>query len=149
MNIEVEFKSLIAILEAEKIDYAVVGGFAVAIWGAPRATTDIDLLVRPSDVDQVLGLVRALGYDLEAAPMTFQDGMQIRRVTRIDDAEVLTLDLLLVNANLEDVWKTRSTVLTEAGPVCVVSREGLIRMKIAANRPQDISDVARLREQDR
>ncbi len=42
LDLEVEFRELIRALEAATIDYAVVGGFAVAIWGAPRATTEID-----------------------------------------------------------------------------------------------------------
>ena len=42
-----EFAALIRALEAGRVDYAVAGGLAVAIWGVPRATQDIDLLVPP------------------------------------------------------------------------------------------------------
>jgi len=37
----------------------------------------------------------------------------------------------------------------ESLAVSVVSREGLIRMKAWAGRPQDIADIARLRDLDR
>lgn len=140
---------MIGALEAAGLDYAVVGGFAVAIWGAPRATVDIDLLVRPGDVDAILAAVRPLGYTIDALPMRFQDGVELRRVTRIDGEDLVTLDLLLLNANLETVWQSRRQVVTEAGPVTVVSREALIQMKASAGRPQDVSDIQRLQDLDR
>jgi hypothetical protein len=40
-----EFKSIVSALERANIDYAVCGGLAIAVWGAPRATVDIDLLI--------------------------------------------------------------------------------------------------------
>lgn len=149
MDIEIEFQRLINAFEVAGIDYAVVGGFAVAIWGAPRATMDIDFLVLPTDVSIILSTVRPLGFTFEALPITFQDGMKLRRVTKIAGNEALTLDLILVDAHLEPVWRTRSPVATEVGVVKVISREGLIQMKTEANRPQDIGDIIRLIEQDR
>ena len=62
---------------------------------------------------------------------------------------MLTLDLLLVNENLEPVWASRERVATERGDVWVVSRHGLIEMKAWAGREQDLADIRRLRELDR
>jgi hypothetical protein len=149
LDIGVEFVRLIQALDAAGLDYAVVGGFAVAIWGAPRATTDIDLLVRPADVDEVLAVAKGLGFAFAALPITFQDGMELRRVVRIEGSELLTLDLLLVNPSLLPVWDSRVSVATEAGPVRVVSRDALIQMKAAAARPQDLGDIQRLVGLDR
>ena len=131
------------------LPYAVGGGFAVAIWGAPRATTDIDILVRAEDVDAILALASGLGFTFIALPMRFDDGMELRRATRLEGGQALTLDLLLVNANLLPVWTSRAEVLTGEGPVSVISRAALIQMKLLAGRPQDLGDVARLTEMDR
>ncbi len=149
MDIEVEFRGIIQALEDASLDYAVVGGFAVAIWGAPRATTDIDLLIKSDDLDKVIDLAKSLGFIYDAIPMKFADGMELWRVTRLEEEQMLTLDLLLVNANLLSVWESRLTILTEAGPVKVVSRDALLRMKAASGRPQDLADIARLTEIDR
>jgi len=149
VDLESEFQGIVGGLEEAGIDYAVVGALAVAIWGAPRATTDIDLLVRPEDVAAVLGVARARGFDLEALPMTFRDGLEVRRISRIEGEDLLTLDLLLLNADLEPAWKSRRVVATLAGPVRVVSREALLQMKVAAGRPQDVGDVQRLMDLDR
>jgi hypothetical protein len=144
-----EGAGLLGDLERQGIPYAVAGAVALAIHGVPRATTDIDLLVQPHDLDAVLAVARARRFGIEALLMKFSDGMEVRRVTKTEGAEMLTLDLLLVNQNLEPVWSSRERVLTERGEVWVVSRDGLIQMKAWAGREQDLADIRRLRELDR
>ncbi len=144
-----ETVGLLSDLERQGVPYAVAGAVALAIHGIPRATTDIDLLVRPLDLDAVLGVARARRFGIEALPMKFSDGMEVRRVTKTEGADMLTLDLLLVNQNLESVWRSRERVFTERGEIWVVSREGLIQMKAWAGREQDLADIRRLRELDR
>ena len=144
-----EFDALVTSLRTEGVEYAVVGALAVAVHGAPRATTDIDLLVRPEGLAAAGAVAHARGFTPEALPLRFRDGMELRRRTKIRDDDHLTLDLLLVNATLEPVWESRERVETRAGPVTVVGREALIAMKLAAGRAQGIADVERLRELDR
>jgi len=144
-----ETAGLLSELERREIPYAVAGAIALAIHGVARATTDIDLLVRRADLDAVLGVARARRFGVEALPMTFSDGLEIRRVVKTDGADMVTLDLLLVNPNLEPVWDSRQRVRTERGEISVVSREGLIQMKAWAGREQDLADIRRLRELDR
>jgi len=55
-------------------------------------------------------------------------------------------DVLLVSGALETVWASRQHAKYEGGIVRVVSREGLITLKLAAARPQDLADVQRLQE---
>ncbi|MEW6367154.1 MAG: hypothetical protein AB1714_21195 [Acidobacteriota bacterium] len=140
---------MVQALDNARLEYAVVGGLAVAIWGAPRATTHIDLLVSPADIDAISGIARSLGFLVEALPMRFADGVELRRFSRIESEYLLTLDLLLLSPNLQEAWESRQRILTEAGPVTVVSRDALIRMKALAGRPQDLADIARLTELDR
>lgn len=149
MNLAEEFDKLVGALEAGEARYAIAGGLAVAVWGAPRATADIDLLVLGEDVPALLELVRPLGFIHEALPMKFSDGVEVRRVTKLEAGDALTLDLLVGGESLAEVWQGRVRLPTEHGHMSVVSREGLIRMKLAANRPQDLVDVERLREMDR
>jgi hypothetical protein len=81
--------------------------------------------------------------------MRFDDGMEVQRVSKADGQDLLVLDLILVNANFESVWRARQRLAIEGGGIWVVSRDGLIQMKVAAGRPQDLADVQRLRELDR
>lgn len=144
-----ELATITATLDASGIEYALVGGLAVAVWGAPRATADIDLLIRPESVEAALAAVAPIDFRFPALPMTFKDGMSLQRVSKITEGNLLTLDLLLVNANLEPVWASRQRFDVRGQTVWIISREALIQMKAAAGRPQDALDIQNLQEVDR
>jgi hypothetical protein len=144
-----ESRRLLQALEGRGIEYAVVGAVALAVHGVPRATTDIDLLIRPESLEAVEEEAHELGYILKAQPMQFPDGMEIRRLSKIVDEETLTLDLLLVDANLEEIWESRRRIEASFAGAWVISRDALIRMKTSAGREQDMADVRRLTELDR
>jgi hypothetical protein len=144
-----ELKNLTDSLAAGQVDYALCGGVALAIHGVPRATQDIDLLVRPEDLERLRQVVRGCGFTLESLPMDFASGITIQRFTKLVDGQPLMLDALLVGAPLARAWADRQTAEMEGGPVRVVSREGLIALKLAAGRPQDLVDVQRLQEVNR
>src|SRR5437588_765570 len=59
MVFEKDFREFCSLLNEEKIDYLIVGGYAVAFHGAPRATGDIDILIRPEH-EQVVRLLTAI-----------------------------------------------------------------------------------------
>lgn len=134
-------------LDDSMIEYAVCGGLAMAVHGAPRATIDIDLLVRAQDADRIEELAATFGSTFRAHPMTFADGaVRIRGVTKIDphDGETLMLDLLLVTAPTQHVWDSRERLPWSGRMISVVSREGLIALKRFRNSYQDLADIERL-----
>lgn len=144
-----ELMALAAELDRSEVAYALVGGLAVAVWGAPRATKDIDLLVRVEALPSALAAAERCGFDLRALPMRFRDGMQLQRVSRVAAGQLLTVDFILATEDLEPVWRSRQKLATGTSALWVVSREALIQMKVAAGRPQDVADVEKLRELDR
>ena len=153
MDLFGEVIALTAALDAAKIDYAICGAVALAVHGAPRATKDIDLLARETDLPQIREVAKTCGFTIEALPMTFSaTGISIRRFTKIErDGRTLMLDVLIAEGPLEAVWQTRMRVGFSAEgdtprALWVVSREGLISLKLAAARPQDIVDVQKLQE---
>ena len=149
MNLYDELLLVVRALDEDGVDYALVGGLAVGVWGAPRATKDIDLLVRAADVARAKAALRSRGYTLEALPMQFTDGMQMQRVSKLVEGQLVTVDLILVDHNLEAIWQSRERRAIESAQLSVVSREALIAMKVAAGRPQDQADVVKLTELDR
>jgi len=44
------------------VQYALIGGYAVSLWGVPRATVDLDFLVRRDDMEKVRSIAESLGY---------------------------------------------------------------------------------------
>lgn len=150
MTIYEELLRVVGSFDSANVDYALVGGLAVGVWGAPRATKDIDLLVRGEDLAAAKAALQSCGYKLAALPMHFSDGMEIQRVSKVEaGGRLMMVDLILVNAQLEPIWQSRERRAVESGPLWVISRDALIAMKVAAGRPQDQADVVKLTEQDR
>ena len=144
-----ELRSLLSALDRDKIEYALCGGIAMAIHGRPRATVDIDILISPESLSQVLAIAEQLGYTIRGLDMSFgKDVIEIKRVSKIDHATrfVLTLDMILVTDAIQDVWETRVNANLEGGKLSVVSKEGLIALKKISGRPQGIADISALRE---
>jgi len=148
MDLRTELERLVDTLSREGIEYALCGGLAVAVHGFPRATKDIDLLVRTEDVEELVHAIRPLGYVLDAGELPFDTGKpharRVRRISKTEGPEVLTLDLVLVTPWLIGVWESREALEWEERRIAVVSREGLLAMKRVAGRPQDLADIARL-----
>ena len=143
-----EFAQVTHALGESGIEYAVCGGWAMAIHGFPRATIDIDLLIFSSDLEEAWLLARSLGYDVEGLPLQFGEGkIEIRRISKItDDTKALiTIDFLLVTDALRQVWDDRRAFNWEYGDVSSVSKEGLIFMKSISGRLQDLADIERLK----
>lgn len=136
-------------LQHAGVEFAVCGGMAMAIHGFPRATVDLDILIRPESVDATFDAVRPLGYLMKAFPMQFAKGsVEIRRVSKIDqrDGDTLMLDLLLVTPASQVVWETRLiAALPDGTKIPVVSREGLIALKKMRSSGTDLDDIAKLR----
>jgi hypothetical protein len=147
-DIDAELEAIVRALTARRLPYAVCGGIAVAVHGHPRATTDIDIIVAAETVDAVVETVRGLGYTLEAAPMRFSSGIEVRRISRVESGELFTLDLMPVTDVLREVWDGRAQVTWRGQPLHIVSREGLIRMKRLASRAQDLADLEALGADD-
>lgn len=145
-----ELSQIISALDDGGIEYAVCGGLSMAIHGFARATLDIDVLIRPESLEMAYKIGAEQGFDIRGLDMSFKErAVEIRRVSKIDDGgEVLSLDFLLTTAQVEDVWETREKIDFLGRQLSVVSREGLIKMKKLAGRPQDLADIARLEDEE-
>ncbi len=148
MDLRSELLLVLDALRIANIDYALRGGLAVVIHGHPRLTRDIDLLLREADVDAARTALGTVGFTLDSGLLHFDAGKpterRLWRLTKASGQDYLTLDLLLVNAFLQDVWDTREQHALEGSVVQVVSRSGLAKMKRAAGRPQDLADLCAL-----
>ncbi len=143
MDLYDELRGLVAVLEQQHIEYAICGGVALALHGYPRFTKDIDLLILAADCDRVLEIAERRGFLDPAGRIPFENG-DVYRTSKIVGTDILTLDILLVNAALEDVWNGREVYCWRELDVQVVSSQGLIKMKRMAGRGQDLLDVEKL-----
>lgn len=132
-------------LNANGVEYLIVGGVALARHGHPRYTGDLDCFVRPSpdNARRVLAALRDFGFgslaiderDLSVPDRVVQLGFPPGRIDIITEIEGVTWD-----------EASRSAVEGRYGevPTRFISRELLIRNKRACGRPQDLADAARL-----
>jgi hypothetical protein len=145
-----ELSQLISALNENEIEYAICGGLALAIHGFARATLDIDILIEAESLEKTYQVGAENGFDIRGLDISFKErAVKIRRVSKIDDnGEVLPLDLLIVMPQIQDVWETKEKVDFFGNQLSVVSREGLIKMKRLAGRPQDLADILRLENEE-
>jgi len=146
-----ELRSLIIHLNRREIPYALCGGLSLAVYGIPRATLDIDLLIPEESLASIRPLVSELGYQIEAGWMNLAGGdIKMFRVTKIDseDDDRLPLDLILFTPPVETAWATREKTNWAGEDLWVVYREGLMAMKSLRGSGQDQSDLKKLKDLD-
>lgn len=145
-----EFKELLSIFNAKGVRYLVVGGYAVSLHAQPRTTQDIDFFIAadPQNAAHVYAALQEFGAPLEGlSPEDFAVAGKFFRMGR----SPLAVDILpeIDGVNFETAWKNRTAVLVDEPSglkALFISSEDLIANKLAAGRPQDLADVAALRD---
>ncbi len=69
----IELAQLTDALEADGTEYAVCGGLALTILGFPRATFDIDILIREESLETSFDIAKSFGYDIHGLDMSFKE----------------------------------------------------------------------------
>jgi hypothetical protein len=144
-----DFKELLSVLNAHRVKYLVVGAYAVSIHAQPRATKDIDILVK-ADAQNAKALFAALA----------QFGAALKGLTPADFAEPgpffrmgrapVGVDILTAIPGIEfnAAWRHRVEDVVDAATglkASFISRDDLIASKLASGRPQDLADVDAVR----
>ncbi len=146
-----DFVDLFRALSEARVEFLVVGAYAVGIHGHPRATKDLDVWVRatPENAEKVIAALRAFGAPLGdltgadlATPGTgFKMGVAPRRI------DILTK---ISGIDFDAAWPGREQAEFGDGVRAnVIGRDDLIANKRAAGRPQDLADVAFLERLER
>jgi hypothetical protein len=140
-----DYKEMLLCLAAEGARYLLVGAYALAAHGYPRATMDIDLWVSPSpeNAEAVIKALRCFGAplrDLTAADLQhddtiFQIGVAPRRIDVLTGVSGLSFDEAFENA---------IDVEVEGIVLRIPSIPDLIRNKRASGRTRDLADVEAL-----
>jgi predicted nucleotidyltransferase len=141
-----DLKELLRAFNDHGVEYLIVGGYAFGVHAEPRATKDLDIFIR-SDEKNSKAVFRALaqyGAPLQdLTPSDFMDGttFQIGQPpARIDILQHID------GVTFAEVWKNRvEGVIDGQIRAAVISRDDLIRNKLASGREQDILDIKVLR----
>ncbi len=145
MEIYPDFKELLELFNAQKVEYVIVGGHALAFHGAIRATKDIDLYVHPTEANshRIMAALEAFGFG--QVGLTAQDFQKTGQIVQLGYPPV-RIDLV---TSIEGVpWDQVAVgkAMGEYGgePVPFIGRAEFIANKKAAGRLQDLADAERI-----
>ncbi|MCO6511351.1 MAG: nucleotidyltransferase [Aridibacter famidurans] len=145
MEVISDFKELLGLLNAKKVEFLIVGGYATAFHGAPRFTGDLDIYVKPEkrNAESLLEALDEFGFgslaieesDFERADSVVQLGVPPVRI-----------DIMTSISGVEWREARSGAVKGDYGGVSVnfIGREDLIRNKRSVGRKQDLADVEAL-----
>jgi len=148
-------------LNARGIKYLVVGGTAINLYGIPRMTYDLDILLdlEPGNLERFLSLVKGWGFKPKASVelMDFADEAKRREwmvrkhmkaFNLVNPAwGISEIDVVIgPPVDYHQAAKRMNRLDLQGVPVPTVSIEDLIRMKRTANRKQDKDDILFLKK---
>lgn len=138
-----DFLDILSAFSEERVEFLVVGAYALAVHGLPRATGDIDLWVRPTrdNARRVRAALARFGapigdlseQDLVTRGTVIQIGVAPRRI------DVLTL---IDGVEFDEAWAARTMTRVGGVDIPVIGRAELIRNKKATGRAKDLADAA-------
>jgi hypothetical protein len=142
-----DFLDLLSALNDAEARFLIVGAYAVAVHGRPRATGDLDVWVEasPENAARVMKALVSFGAplhglteeDLRIPGIGLHIGLPPRRI------DILTA---ISGVTFEVAWSGRISAAFGGLPCSVIGRDDLIANKRAAARPKDLADVEALLE---
>jgi hypothetical protein len=141
MNIHSDFRDFIVSLQKNRVDFVIVGAFALAIHGHPRATGDIDIWIRP-DRDNAGRLLDALNdFGFTSLDITREDILS-GKIIQLGYPPV-RIDIITKLTGLApgDIWNSRTEGPFGDLVVSYISKECFIQNKRAIGRHKDLADI--------
>lgn len=130
-------------LTQHDIPYAIIGGTALARWGEPRFTKDVDLMVMTSLVGGVESFARLVLSRFSARRPDTLELARKARILTVRASNGCDLDISIGLPGFEErvIERAVDYELETGKLVRVCSAEDLVVYKCVAGRPQDLSDV--------
>lgn len=144
MNIQPDFQELLKLLEKHSVEYMIVGGYAVAFYGYPRFTNDLDVFysLTPGNVSALKKVLQEFGFSEDSLP---DDLFKKSNIIKIG-IEPVRIDLLNEIDGVKFAAAGKSAVKGKYGDVEVtfIGKQDLIKNKRATSRLQDKADLEKL-----
>jgi hypothetical protein len=145
-----DFKDLLSAFNAHRVKYLIIGGYAVALHGRPRATQDLDLFIKPDPanaqaVHSALASFGALVENIRVEDLA--DRSSFIRFGR----EPVAVDIHpeIPGVEFDAAWESRVEAIIDPQSglkAFFISRDDLIASKLASGRTRDLADVEEIRE---
>lgn len=143
-----DFRDMLSCLKSEEAEFIIVGAYALAAHGFPRATGDIDILINnsPQNAQKIMRALAKFGaatadfseQDFTATDMIMQIGVEPCRIDLITSIDDVTF---------EEAWSNRVNIEIDGLEIDILSKADLLKNKLAAGRDKDQGDIAWLKSQ--
>jgi hypothetical protein len=148
MEAQKDFKELLELFNGHKVEYMIVGSYALAYHGAPRFTGDIDIFVKPSleNAQRILSALADFGFG--SLSLTIEDFQNSDAVVQLGVPPV-RIDIItsITGVTWEEADKGNIEGLYGDIPVHFLGREQYIANKRAIGRKKDLADIESLGEE--
>ena len=138
-----DFREMLSCLRDEGVEFIVVGAYALAAHGLPRATGDIDIWVSNSR-ENARGVMSALAkFGAPVSELSEDDFTAADRIVQFG-VEPCRIDLLtgIDGVEFKEAWENKVGVTVDGLEIYVLSRDDLLKNKRAAGREKDRGDIA-------
>jgi hypothetical protein len=144
METQSDYRELFELLNANRVEYVIVGAYALAFHGVPRHTGDVDIFVEPTpeNAGRVLESLKAFGFG--SVGLGVNDFLEDQVVQL--GVPPLRIDFLtaIEGVTWEEAMASRLKSNYGNVPIWYLGRDALIKNKRATGRPQDLTDVIAL-----
>jgi hypothetical protein len=141
-----DFKEFLRLLNAHRVEYLVIGGYAVAHYGYPRPTADFDVWIAlsPTNAERAVAAIAAFGF---SQPMlTPALLLEPNRIVRMG-VPPMRLEVMnkIDGVEFADCYARRLEVVLDDGTIAnLIGLDDLKRNKRASNRAKDRDDLEHL-----
>jgi hypothetical protein len=149
MKLSPDLKEFIELLGFRKVEYLIVGGWSFGFHATPRYTGDIDFFVR-RDQQTASKLVQVIhDFGFGQLDLTKEDFLKPEFVIQLG-REPNRIDILtsVTGVEFEEAWQRRVPGSLDGCKVFYISKDLLIKNKVATGRLRDLADVKELRGVD-
>lgn len=145
MNLPQDFKELLALLEENHVEYVIVGGYAMAFYGVPRYTGDIDILIHstPDNAQRVITALNRFGFaSLKFSEEDFTTPDQVIQL----GYPPLRIDILssIDGVDWDGIYPYKEECNIDGLNISFIGKTQLIENKKASGRSKDLSDIKSL-----
>lgn len=140
-----QLKDVFASFQKFEVRYVIIGGIAAVLYGVPRATFDLDILIEATPENSRRLLDALLDARLGTADLTSAEDILAHEITIFRDKVRIDVQTETPGIQFAAAWERRQTMTFQGQIFYVVSRADLIASKLAAGRAVDLEDVRLLR----
>jgi hypothetical protein len=148
VEVQQDFRDLLALLNKYKVEYLIVGAYALGFHGAPRYTGDLDVLVRPDPINASSIMQALIEFGFGSVGLTAADFEEEGKVVQLGFPPV-RVDILTSITGVSWEQAESGRVKGPFGDVTVhyIGRDEFIANKRALGRKKDLADIEAVGEE--